>query len=109
MLWYESLRPIALDWNGLQTQFRQQYSKIGNTREQVFHAWRSFQLNKISEKLDPYTYKTDSVIFRLWQITGLRSFKKYPSIKIILGSFSYRRFKTGSQNSKENPHKGENR
>ena len=24
-LWYESLRPIALDWNGLQNQFRQQY------------------------------------------------------------------------------------
>ena len=25
-LWYESLRPTALDWNGLQDQFRQQYS-----------------------------------------------------------------------------------
>ena len=25
-LWYESLRPIALHWNGLQNQFRQQYS-----------------------------------------------------------------------------------
>ena len=36
-LWYESLRPIALYWNGLQTQFRQQYSKIGNTAEQLFH------------------------------------------------------------------------
>ena len=22
-LWYESLKPIALDWNGLQNQFRQ--------------------------------------------------------------------------------------
>ena len=32
-LWYESLRPIALDWDGLQNQFRQQYSKLGNTRE----------------------------------------------------------------------------
>ena len=38
-LQYESLRPIALDWNGLQNQFRKQYSKIGNTREQLFHAW----------------------------------------------------------------------
>ena len=37
-LWHESLRPIAVDWNGLQDQFRQQYSKIGNTREQLFHA-----------------------------------------------------------------------
>ena len=41
-LWHESVRPIALDWNGLQNQFRQQYSKIGNTRDQLFHAWRSF-------------------------------------------------------------------
>ena len=32
-LWYESLRPIYIDWQGLQNQFRQQYSKIGNTGE----------------------------------------------------------------------------
>ena len=40
-LWYESLRPINVDWIGLQNQFKQQYSKIGNTRGQLFHAWRS--------------------------------------------------------------------
>ena len=33
-LWRESLRPINVDGLGLQNQFRQQYSKIGNTREQ---------------------------------------------------------------------------
>ena len=38
-LWYESLRPINADWEGLQNMFRQQYSKIGNTREQLFHTW----------------------------------------------------------------------
>ena len=32
-LWYEPLQPINVDWLGLQNQFRQQYSKIGNTRE----------------------------------------------------------------------------
>ena len=32
-LWYDSLRPTALDENGLQNQFRKQYSKIGKTRE----------------------------------------------------------------------------
>ena len=37
-LWFESLRPIVNDWQALQEQFRQQYSKIGNTREQLFHA-----------------------------------------------------------------------
>ena len=36
-LWYHSLEPINVDWQGLQNLFRQQYSKIGNTREQ-FHA-----------------------------------------------------------------------
>ena len=53
-LWYESLRPIALDWNGLQTQFGQQYSKIGNNREQLFHAWRSFHFEENSETLHSY-------------------------------------------------------
>ena len=53
-LWYQSLRPIALDWNGLQNQFRQQYSKIGNTREQLFNAWRSFHFDENTETLDAY-------------------------------------------------------
>ena len=33
-LWGESLTPINVDWPGLQNLFRQQYTKIGNTREQ---------------------------------------------------------------------------
>ena len=36
-LWYELLRPINAEWDNLQNMFRQQYSKIGNTREQLFH------------------------------------------------------------------------
>ena len=51
-LWYESLRPIANDWQALQEQLRQQYSKIGNTREQLFHAWRSFHYEKNTEMID---------------------------------------------------------
>ena len=53
-LWYASCRPIALDWNGLQNQFRQQYSKIGNTRQQLFHARRSFHFDENTETLDAY-------------------------------------------------------
>ena len=53
-LWYESFGPIVLDWNGLQTQFRQQYSKIRNNREQLFHMWRSFHIDKNTETLDLY-------------------------------------------------------
>ena len=53
-LWDESLRPINIDWIGLQIQFRQQYSKMGNTREQIFHAWRSFHFSENTETLESY-------------------------------------------------------
>ena len=53
-LWYQSLEPINVDWQGLQTLFRQQYSKIGNSREQIFHAWRSFSFDKNIEPIDAY-------------------------------------------------------
>ena len=36
-LWYESLRSIAYDWQTLQEQFRYQYIKIGNRREQLYY------------------------------------------------------------------------
>ena len=34
--------------------FRQQYSKVGNTREQLFHAWRSFSFDENIETIDAY-------------------------------------------------------
>ena len=40
-LWYKSFRPINAECDNLQHMFRQQYSKIGNTRQQLFHVWRS--------------------------------------------------------------------
>ena len=53
-LWYQSLEPINVDWQGLQNLFRQQYSKIGNIREQLFHVWRSFSFDKNTETTDAY-------------------------------------------------------
>ena len=61
-MWYESLRPIANDWQTLQEHFRQQYSKIGNTREQLFHAWRSFHYNENSEIIDAYVNHIRQVV-----------------------------------------------
>ena len=34
--------------------FRQQYPKIGNTREQLFHAWRLFYFIEDAETIDTY-------------------------------------------------------
>ena len=53
-LWYQSLEPINVDWQGLQNLFSQQYSKICNTREQLFHAWRSFKFGENTEMIDVY-------------------------------------------------------
>ena len=46
-LWYESLAPLDDDWPALQNKFRWQYLKIGNTPEQLFHAWRTFKFDEI--------------------------------------------------------------
>ena len=53
-LWYHSLEPINVDWPELQNLFRQRYSKVGNTQEQLFHAWRSFNFDENTETIDAY-------------------------------------------------------
>ena len=53
-LWYHSLEPINVDWQGLQKLFRKQYSKIGNTREQLFHVWRYFSFHENMETINTY-------------------------------------------------------
>ena len=52
----QSLRPINADWEELQHMLRQQYSKIGNTREQLFHTWRSFHFDENTEMIDAYIH-----------------------------------------------------
>ena len=49
------MEPINVDWEELQNLFRQQYSKIGNTRE-LFHAWRSFNFDENTETIDAYVH-----------------------------------------------------
>ena len=53
-LWCHSLESINVNWQGLQNLFRQQHSKIGNTREQLFHAWRSFSFDENMETIDAH-------------------------------------------------------
>ena len=36
--WYATLELVVMMWPELQNMFRHQYSKIGNTGEQLFHA-----------------------------------------------------------------------
>ena len=64
---YESLKPIVVDWQGLQDQFRQQYTKFGNTQEQLFHVWRLFHYDEIAEMIDAF-------VNRIKQVAALLNF-----------------------------------
>ena len=68
-LWHETLRPIVIDWTGLQECFRQQYSKVGYTREQLFHVWRSFHYDEIAEIIGAY-------VNRIKQVAALLNYGK---------------------------------
>ena len=54
-LWFQSLEPLGnVTWPELPNLFRQRYSKLGNTHEQLFHAWRSFSFDENIESIDSY-------------------------------------------------------
>ena len=54
-LWFHSLELLEnTTWPQLQNLFRQRYSILGNTYEQLFHAWRSFTFNENVETIDSY-------------------------------------------------------
>ena len=91
-LWYHSLEPINVDWQGLQN-FLQQCSKIGNTREQLFHAWRSFNFDENTETIDALV----ACIRQVAKLLGYREpqilevFGNTLLTKILLDTVSYRR------------------
>ena len=60
-LGHESLTSIANNWPALQENFRKQYSKIGSTREQLFHAWRSFHYDENTKTVDAYVNRIRQV------------------------------------------------
>ena len=64
-LWYESLAPLDDDWPALQNKFRWQYSKIGNTPEQLFHAWRTFKFDENMNTIDSYVLRMSQVVAML--------------------------------------------
>ena len=61
-LWYQSLESLGdTTWAQLQNLFRQRYSKLGNTNEQLFHAWRSFTFDRNTETIDSYVIRIRQV------------------------------------------------
>ena len=61
-MWFQSLEPLHnITWPELQNLFRQRYSKVGNTQEQLFHAWRSFSFDENMETIDSYVTRIRQV------------------------------------------------
>ena len=86
-LWYESLAPLDNDWPTLQNKFRWQYSKIGNTPEQLFHAWRTF-------KFDENTDSVDSYVLRMSQVAAMLNYGEMQILENFKNTLPYRLYST---------------
>ena len=75
-LWYESLAPLDDDWPTLQNKFRWQYSKIGNTPKQLFHARRTFKFDENTDTIDSLCFEDVSGCSnaKLWRDANIRKF-----------------------------------
>ena len=91
-LWYQSLEPINIHLQGIQNLFRQQYSKIGDTGEHLFHAWRSFNFDENAETTDVYVtcIRQVAALFRLWGTINFRGVQKHAPHKNRLDAVSNR-------------------
>ena len=85
-VWYETLGTVQLDWQTLRDCFLQHYSKFGSTREQYFHAWRSFQFDENADTIDSYIHKVKQVAVLLYygEPLILDLFQKYLAQQTIL-------------------------
>ena len=86
-LWYELLAPLDDDWPALQNKFRWQYSKIGNTPEELFHAWRTF-------KIDENTDTVDSYVLRMSQAAAMLNYGEMQILENFKDTLLYRLYST---------------
>ena len=86
-VWYKSLAPLDDDWPALQNKFRWQYSKIGNTLEQLFHAWRTFKFDENTDTIDPY-------VLRMSQVAAMLNYGEMQILENFKNTLPYRLYLT---------------
>ena len=86
-LWYESLAPLDDDWPTLQNKFRWQYSKIGNTPKQLFHAWRTFKFDENMDTIDSY-------VLRMSQVAAMLNYGEMQILENFKNTLLYRLYLT---------------
>ena len=82
-LWYESLALLDDDWPALQNKFRWQYLKIGNTPEQLFHAWRTFKFDENTDTIDSY------VFLRMSQVAAMLNYGEMQILENFKNTLPY--------------------
>ena len=55
--WYESITPLSNAWNNLLRLLHRHFSKLGETGENFFQRWRSFQFDVASDQTDFYVLR----------------------------------------------------
>ena len=76
-LWFQSLEPLNnITWPELQNLFRQRYLKVGNTQEQLFHAWRSFSFDENTETIGSY-------VTRIRQVAALLGYEEPQILEVF--------------------------
>ena len=86
-LWDELLAPLDDDWPTLQNKFRWQYLKIGNTPEQLFHAWRTFKFDENMDTIDSY-------VLRMSQVTAMLNYGEMQILENFKNTLLYRLYST---------------
>ena len=86
-LWYKSLAPLDDNWPTLQNKFRWQYSKKGNTPEQLFHAWRTFKFDENMDTIDSY-------VLRMSQVAAMLDYGEMQILENFKNTLPYQLYST---------------
>ena len=86
-LWYEMLALLDNDWPSLQNKFRWQYLKMGNTHEQLFHAWRTCKSDENADSIDSY-------VLRLSQVAAVLNYGEIQILENFKNTLLYRLYST---------------
>ena len=86
-LWYELLALLDDDWPALQNKFRWQYSKVGNTPKQLFHAQRTFKFDENMDTIDSY-------VLRMSQVMAMLNYGEMQILENFKNTLPYRLYST---------------
>ena len=75
ILLYQAIHPFQCSLEELQEIFSNHFSKVDNTREQLFHAWISFHFNENADIIDAF-------VQRMRQVAALLNYGELQILKV---------------------------